>query len=187
VTDAPLGIYFDALYQITKRISSSLDLDHVLAYLVEEATKAMQGKAASVRLLNDGGELDVAAVYGLSRQYLNKGSVRLSNSPFDRAILEGRPVQVRNVTQSDAFQYPQEAQREGIVSVAGVPLVAHGKPIGVLRVYSGQERDFSDAALKFLQSVADLAALSIDNARLYGEARANYEETMNVLWGDSPA
>lgn len=186
VTDT-LGIYFDALYQITKRISSSLDLDHVLSYLAEEVATVMQGRAASVRLLNAEGELEVRAVYGLSEQYLSKGPVRLADSPFDREILEGRPVEVRNVAQSAAFQYPQAAQREGIVSVAGVPLIAHGKPIGVLRVYSGEERTFSDTALKFLQSVADVAALSIDNARHYGEVRTNYEETMNALWGQPPA
>jgi GAF domain-containing protein len=70
--------------------------------------------------------------------------------------------------------------------VASVPLIAHGRPIGVLRVYSRERRTFSEAEMHFLVAVADLAALSIENARLYDNVRQNYEDTMNILWGDEP-
>jgi GAF domain-containing protein len=57
----------------------------------------------------------------------------------------------------------------------------------VLRVYSGQRRTFSDEDMHFLIAVADLAALSIENARLYDQVKQRYEDTMNILWGDEPA
>ena len=41
-----LGTYFDALYQITLRVSSSLDLSDVLGYLTEETAKAVSAKAS---------------------------------------------------------------------------------------------------------------------------------------------
>lgn len=182
-----LGIYFDALYQITLRVSSSLDLTDVLGYLTEEAAMAVNARASSVRLLDaDGSRLEMRAVYGLSEQYLNKGPVELSRSRVDREILEGHSTQLQDVTTDPNFQYPGEAAREGIVSVASVPLIAHGRPIGVLRVYTGQRRTFSEADMKFLTAVADLAALSIENARLYEGLKQNYEDTMNTLWGEAP-
>jgi len=55
--DESLGTYFDALYQITLRTSSSLDLDDVLAYLTEETADAVGARAASVRLLDASGEV----------------------------------------------------------------------------------------------------------------------------------
>jgi GAF domain-containing protein len=180
-----LGRYFDALYQITLRVSSSLDLSDVLAYLTEETAEAMAAKASAVRLLDESGErLEMAAVYGLSEEYLNKGPVELSRSRVDRHILEGNATQLDDVTHDTSFQYPEEAAREGIVSVASVPLIAHGSPIGVLRVYTGQRHAFSENEMKFLVAVGDLAALSIDNARLYDEMKQNYEDTMNTLWGE---
>lgn len=182
-----LGTYFDALYQITLRISSSLDLDNVLSYLTEEVAGAIDAKASSVRLIDGGGKLVIRAVYGLSPEYLGKGPVEMGKSELDRKIMEGQLVQIPNVRTDAGFQYPEAAAREGIVSVAGVPLIAHGRPIGVLRVYTGRQRTFSDADMKFLQAVGDLAALSIENARLYNEMRQNYEETMNTLWGQTPA
>jgi GAF domain-containing protein len=57
----------------------------------------------------------------------------------------------------------------------------------VLRVYSQERRTFTDAEMHFLIAVADLAALCIENARLYDQVRQSYEDTMNILWGDEPA
>jgi signal transduction protein with GAF and PtsI domain len=182
-----LGTYFDALYQIVSRISSSLDLDDVLSYLTEETARAVDAKASSVRLLDpDGRRLEMRAVYGLSEQYLNKGPVELAHSSVDREILGGTALQLADVTRDPSFQYPEEAAREGIVSVASVPLIAHRRPIGVLRVYSGQRRTFSEAEMRFLIAVGDLAALCIENAKLYDQMRQNYEGTMNILWGSEP-
>ena len=188
VRDQSLGTYFDALYQITLRIASSLDLDSVLAYLTEETAHAMTAKASSVRLLDkEGNRLEMKAVYGLSESYLNKGPVELTRSRVDREILAGNAMQLEDVTRDPHFQYPDEAAREGIVSVASVPLIAHGQPIGVLRVYSGKRRKFNEPDMHFLTAVADLAALCIENARLYAETRRDYEDTMNLLWGSEPA
>jgi GAF domain-containing protein len=187
-SDESLGTYFDALYQITLRISSSLDLDNVLSYLTEETAKALSVKASSVRLLDkEGQRLEMRAVYGLSESYLNKGPVEVARSPVDQAILAGNASQLSDVTSDLSFQYPGEAAREGIVSVASVPLIAHARPIGVLRVYSGKSRTFSDPTMRFLTAVADLAALSIENARLFDRLKQRYEDTMNILWGDEPA
>jgi signal transduction protein with GAF and PtsI domain len=186
--DPSLGTYFDALYQITLRISGSLDLDNVLAYLTEEAAKALDAKASSVRLLDpDAKCLEMKAVFGLSQGYLNKGPVELARSPVDREILGGATSQLSDVTKDQSFQYPEEAAREGIVSVATVPLIAHARPIGVLRVYTGEKRTFTETEMHFLVAVADLAALCIDNARLYDRMRHNYEEAMDTLWGQVPA
>jgi signal transduction protein with GAF and PtsI domain len=185
--DISLGKYFDALYQIVMRISASLDQDEVLAYLTEETAKAVDVKASSVRLLDGSGSLlEMKAVYGLSEDYLNKGPVDVAHSPVDREILSGHATQLADVTSDQSFQYPEEARREGIVSVASVPLIARANPIGVLRVYSLRPRQFSDADMRFLSAVADLAALCIENARLYEGAKQSYEDTMNMLWGGEP-
>ncbi|MGI8825470.1 MAG: GAF domain-containing protein [Chloroflexota bacterium] len=192
--DSSLGEYFEALYDITLRIASSLDLDDVLSYLTEETAKAIHARASSVRLLDkEHLRLEMRAVYGLSEAYLDKGPVVLERSPVDRAILGGQVSQLADVTTDPNFQYPEAAAREGIVSVASVPLIAHARPVGVFRVYSTQRRNFSDEDMRFLTAVADLAALCIENAKLYDQmrqryedSRQNYEATMNILWGDQP-
>jgi GAF domain-containing protein/two-component sensor histidine kinase len=65
---------------------------------------------------------------------------------------------------------------EASVSVAAAPLVARGELLGGLSVGDGAGRAFGDAELDLLASVADQAALAIQNERLYAEARHRRRE-----------
>jgi GAF domain-containing protein len=47
--------------------------------------------------------------------------------------------------------------------------------VGVMRVYSAQPRHFTQVGINFLQSVAGLVAVAIENARLYEALQARYE------------
>ena len=68
-------------------------------------------------------------------------------------------------------QYPQQSMREGIVSMLSVGLRYKGKSIGVLRVYTDEERTFSPLKIDLLKAVGAQAAAAIENARLVSEAR----------------
>ena len=174
--------YFTTVVDIVKRIIGSLNQEDVLVYLTESVTNAMHAKAASVRLLDESGErLEMRAVYGLSDAYLNKGPVELERSAIDRHILEGNVTQLEDVRQDANFQYPEEARREGIVSVASAPMIAHDKPIGVLRVYSDEARSFSKLETRFLEAVAELAALAIHNASLYERLHNDHHELIDIF------
>ena len=174
--------YFLTVVDIVKRIISSLNPEEVLTYLTESVTKAMHAKAASVRLLNqDGTRLEMRAVYGLSESYLNKGPVELARSAIDRHILEGNVTQLEDVRRDATFQYPDEARAEGIVSLASAPLIAHDRPIGVLRVYSGEPRRFTHVETRFLEAVAELAALALHNASLYERLKSDHHDLIDIF------
>lgn len=179
--------YFGTVVDILKRIISSLNPEEVLSYLTESVTRALHAKAASVRLLNDTGEqLEMRAVYGLSDAYLNKGPVQVARSAIDRHILEGNVTQLEDVTHDPNFQYPDEARAEGIVSVASAPLIAHDRPIGVLRVYSDRARRFTKLETRFLEAVAELAALALHNADLYHRLKSDHTDLIDMFLPDAP-
>lgn len=176
--------YFHALYRMSHAINAHLHTPHVLSIMAEKITEAMQAKACSLRLLDkDTGTLTISATYGLSEAYLHKGPVRLEQSALDQEVLRGHPVYIANAAQDSRFQYPEQAKREGIVSVFCMPLVAHGETIGVLRVYSDHPRTFGEADREFMGVLASVAALAIENARLYQALKREYEGTMAALWG----
>nr|MBA2391938.1 GAF domain-containing protein [Ktedonobacteraceae bacterium] len=81
------------------------------------------------------------------------------------------------------FQYPAAARSEGLVSVLSVPLEVQGKAIGIMRVYTGVETTFSDKDVQFLSVLASLAALSIENARLYENVKDSYSGVVAAFWG----
>ncbi|NNJ09969.1 GAF domain-containing protein [Chloroflexales bacterium ZM16-3] len=160
---------FSSFQQIARSMNSSLDLREVLTNLLLQSVDELNVRAGSIRLLGPSARtLHLAAAYGLSERYLAKGAVKVSQSQVDQHVLaQFQPVVITELTEARGFQYPEEAQREGIRSVLVVPLCARGVAIGVLRVYSGQIRQFSAEEIAFMTTVADLGGLAIENAKLH--------------------
>lgn len=118
----------------------------------------------------------MAAAYGLSASYVQKGVVQVAHSPIDARVLNDRqPITITEVSSAAGLQYPEEAQREGIRSLLVLPLCVHDTSIGVLRLYSGQVRRFSTEELAFASTVADLGAVAIENARLHEALKVRLE------------
>ena len=158
--------YFNALYQVARVINRSLETSSVLQEIVRCVTEAMHAKASILRLLESKGEkLTLAASYGLSKGYLHKGPIELSESELDRRIIKGETVWIKDTQTDEAFQYRGEARTEGIKSVLAAPLIVDDKAIGVLRVYAGEVRQFDEHDVQFLEAVANLSAIALDNAR----------------------
>jgi GAF domain-containing protein len=148
----------------------------------------MNIKACSLRLLDRITDtLTISAMYGLSQRYMQKGPVKLEKSQLDQEVLQGQAVYIRNAASDLRFQYPEEAHAEGIVSVFCVPLICKGEVLGVLRVYSGVEREFDAFDEEFLRTLASVSALAIENARLYGTLKQDFDETILALWGEKNA
>jgi sigma-B regulation protein RsbU (phosphoserine phosphatase) len=158
------------LSEISGLLSSTLDPDQVLDNIVRTMAQVMRVKACSLRLLSGGGdELVVKATYGLSPAYLRKGPVLVAENPYDQAALEGQTVEIENMQSDPRVRYPEEARREGLVSSLAVGLVAKGKPLGTLHIYTGQPHRFAPEEVRLFRSVADQAALTIQNAHLLEE------------------
>ncbi len=125
-------------------------------------------KAGTIRLVDDERQqMLLEASYGLSETYLNKGEVDVARSPMDQRVLAGELVVIGDVAHEPGFQYPEEAVREGIRSVLGVPLSLHERNVGVLRVYTAEPHDFAPEEIDFLSAAANLAARAIANSHLY--------------------
>jgi|SRR6266571_1789986 GAF domain-containing protein len=178
--------YYKTLYQAALTFSSSLELDQVLQSIVKSITEVMQVKACVLRLLDPRtGQLQLSAVYGLSSGYLSKGPVDVEHSPIDSEALCGEPVVIKDVSTDKRFQYQEAAKREGIVSALCVPLEVHGRAIGVMRVYTGEQCIFHEDDIQFLSVLASLAALAIENANLYESLKRSYDGVLDALWGSS--
>lgn len=168
---------FEAFRRVAHHVNSSLDLKEVLTILLLESVRALNVKAGVIRLLGPKREtLHLAAAYGLSEAYLQKGEVKVGQSPIDQQVLESaRPVVITELTAAAGFQYLEEAQREGIRSVLVLPLRVRDVGIGVMRLYSGQTRRFSQEDISFAAAVADLGAIAIENAKLHEALKQRLE------------
>jgi len=162
-----------SLYEVNRLLASTLDLRKVLDLVARCAVEVSGAKGCSVRLLDPKTRrLNIEAYYNLSRRYLDKGEVILDQSPIDQEALRGEVVQIPDMLNDPRVLYPREAEREGIRSGISIGLIAKGKPVGTLHLYTAQRRHFDESEVQLLRSLADQAAVAIQNAQLYEETLA---------------
>ena len=166
-----------AVYNVAMMLSDARDLTRVLQRTVELVCEVMSVRSSSIRLIDaENDELVTKATHNLSSEYLAKGPVRLSKADIDLEALSPKGfAYVRHMGTDPRVQYPHESQREGIVSMLSVGMRYKGRQIGVLRVYTDEEKHFSQLEVDLLKAVAAQAAAAIENARLYEETRAAEE------------
>lgn len=155
---------YETLLKVTNAISHSRDPEEVVLMTVESVTRALGTKGCAVFLINrKNGELEMAAQYGLSVDYINKGPLNAMKSIADS--LEEGPVAIYDVTDDPRIQYPEEASKEGISSILSVPIIAAARSIGVLRVYTTEPWEFTLEDVNFVQAMGNITGLAIDMAR----------------------
>jgi signal transduction protein with GAF and PtsI domain len=149
------------------------DLEATLDTFVKSIAEIMGAKGASVRLLDERKQaLHVAAAYGLSKSYVEKGPLPVAADSVEREILQGKIVSTRDVTRESNALFREEAEREGIKSILNAPLMAGDRAIGIVRVYRPDVHDFSQEETERLKSLASFGGAIVDRARLWDQMRA---------------
>lgn len=183
--------YLRVFKEVTKAVSSTLNVHEVLDMIVRKIPEVMNLKAATVRLLDSTGtKLKLAASYGLSEKYLNKGPVDAEKNIIE--ALKENPVAIYDVTTDSRIQYQKEAAEEGLKSMLTLPVVARGKVIGVLRLLTDKHRKFSQQEIDFVASLAGQCGMAIENATMYERLKKDYDNIMTHMdgavldkeWGD---
>lgn len=172
----------ETIFELVKSLTLSLDLDGVLKEIVVRATQSMKCKAASIRLLDEStNQVVFKTSYGLSQKYLDKIPPTLDLSPVDRLVMEGNNVVIVDDMQTDPDIIQQnEAREEDLHSMLCAPMTVNDKSIGILKVYYGVPTSFTREEINFLKSLAEVSAIAIMNASLYGKLHSLYQVTSSL-------
>jgi signal transduction protein with GAF and PtsI domain len=155
------------LAEVGQIISSGRYLEEVLQLIVNIIAKMMQARVCSIMLVDaQKNELVIKAAKSSSEEYWRKPNLKIGNSLISRVVKEKAPLMVRDVTKQEGYQYPELATREGIRSLLSVPMIMKDHVIGVLNIYSADERTFSNEDSRLLSTVADQVALAFENTKL---------------------
>ena len=90
------------------------------------------------------------------------------------------PLVVDDVRADDRVVRRHVIEREGFVSFLGLPLLREEKLLGVLSVMTRTRRRFSDDEVSLLASLAQQAAIALENARLYQDLRQSHHELVSA-------
>ncbi len=156
------------LYNVSRAISSTLDLDQILAAVAENLMSVAQIDRCAVWLVDKAGqELSVATVRGIEAEGLQGAylSVQEDHSVVTRAF-RTRQLQIAGRVEAGDALAPLFPQR----SLLAVPLQGEEQPVGVISVDRlAQDRPFETAVIEMVQSIADQTGVALHNTRLYEE------------------
>lgn len=156
-----------ALKTITSTLVSAGGVQETIDVGLQTAIELLGADAGTLRLLDPSGRtLLLRAASGLSEAYLDEAGPLPADNALDSKILAGEVVSVVAFSEQDHVAHPHAVRSENLTSMLSTALVFQGEPLGVLRVYTRQRREFSDSERELFQSIARQIAAAVANARL---------------------
>jgi len=148
----------DYLLQISRAITSQLDIDQVLHLILQSAVDMLNGQAGIVALVEPTGAYRIRQSYGVAKPILDELNPIVESAEDAREavqLLERSLVAI--------------ARRAGVGfwQVVSLPLQAGDDFLGAIYIFRVGAGGFSANDRQILQSFADQAAVAVNNARLY--------------------
>jgi len=166
-----------ALSKISKAIVSDLYLEDILKLIVTVTAEVMGSNICSLMLIDDKTQkLVIRATQSVSDIYLTKPALKIGDGISGKVALENKPIAVKDVAKEEEYRYKDIAKKEGLRSLLCVPLAVKGKVIGVLNCYTSKLHEFTSTEIDVLTSVANQAAVAIENTELMVKTRVIQEE-----------
>ena len=166
--------YFKAFCRVSKAFGSTLGQEELLDLIVTSAIETMRGKAACLFLADEEKDVFVpVAQKGLSDNYLHASPMQARRVVEN--LLKGGYLSVYDAGTDPRLENHEEKKAEGIASILVVPVIVNDKVIGVLSLYSGMPREFSEGEVNFLSALAEAGGMAIQRARLFKRINDNVE------------
>jgi sigma-B regulation protein RsbU (phosphoserine phosphatase) len=162
------------LLELSNQLLSRLDPDELMGYLVEEVQSLMEADACTLMLPDEeSGYLAFRATSG----WHNDPVAARRRAPANEISGPGyvmqsqEPLLVRDLTRDDPAPWmPSWLREENFRGHAVMPLIAEGHSIGALVIDNRRPRQLDEDQVRFLQLLANQAAIAIETARLHQEA-----------------
>ncbi len=171
------------LNRVSQMLLSTLDLDQRLKDFLEEVRQLLGVVACSVWLVDpEMDELVCRQATGPRSDIVEGWRLALGQGVVGWVAQRGQSLIVPD-TQSDPRYYNAVDQQTGLAlrSVLAVPLWVKETAIGVVQAVSEAVGRFTNTDLLLLEPLAAIAAIAIDNARLYEQVREDAETKTMLL------
>jgi len=177
------------LLQITRAMTSSLDLPSVLRLILTSAAEMVDGRAGLIVLVNDEIRFDgtdkyqvdtvsvnvpyfqIRAYYGFEEDDLHAFDPLLDTAPLSSAPMESEKD--NDTEKGNHYHALQQRVRlveeklgEPLGQVVGLPLLFENELMGIIYLFRS-EHAFTDLDSQYLQGFVYQAAIAVRNARLY--------------------
>ena len=162
-----------ALGEVGQAVSSSLDLQTVLATIVSRAVGLSGAAGGAIYEYDEAGEeFFLRATDGLPDEYVQIGRQgRRGEGATGRLAVTRAPLEIPDITTPGAYESRTRdiLIRNGHRALLAVPLLREDRILGSLVVFRKTAGEFGTDAVVLLQTFATQSALALQNARLFRE------------------
>ena len=166
------------LYDVSRMLTSTLNLDKVLRVIMEAAASLLQVEAGAVLLLDEAsGELAFAAAVGTGSEHLLHQRLPAGQGIAWQSLHEGASLLINDAARNPhVYRFIEQLAGIPTLNLIATPLRVKGRMIGVMEVINKRQGVFTSADLRVLDLLAPTAAAAIENARLYARETQLAEE-----------
>jgi signal transduction histidine kinase len=177
-----------ATSEVLRVISSSpTNVQPVFDAIAESAVRLCDGQFSFVVRFN-GKVMDFASCCGLTAEGLDAfhSILPMPASEYTaagRAIVRRAVVEISDVETDPSYGAQAQGLAKAVIyrSIAAVPLLHEGNPIGAIAVARANAGSFPKRQIVLLQAFADQAVIAIANVRLFDEVQARTRELAKSL------
>lgn len=168
------------IYEVSKILSSSLDLNKTLSSVLNLLASHLQMQRGMVALREEDDHLQVVAANGISKEEMSRGRFKVGEGVMGMILKNGVPVVVPDIDKEPLFLHRTGARarvENGVISFIGVPIRVGRESIGVLSFDREHRMALSNFGgdVRFLSMVANLIG---QNVRLHQRVAQDRESLM---------
>jgi len=171
--------WLNILSKIGQSLTSTLDPDEVLRRIVEAGVQMTQAEEGFLALLdNASGQLYLRAAKNIEEDQIMTMRIPVNDSLIGEVIHTAKAFRTTSVTSGGLVKVSTGYL---VQSLLHVPILSKGHPLGVLSVDNRvNKRVFTQKDENMLVSLADYAAVALENANLYQQARHEILERKRI-------
>ncbi|MBN1178840.1 MAG: response regulator [Anaerolineae bacterium] len=161
-----------ALNEISRTVTSSLDLDEVLEATMQGIREILHVEAGSLTLMDeDTGELVFRKTLSPQQSWVAGRSFQPGEGIVGHVVATERPYFTNDIASDGRLFRPSVDEGAGFTTraVLCVPLMVRGRVIGAIELINKLGGAFTEADLDLLQTMAGSVAVAVENAQLYSE------------------
>lgn len=168
------------IHEITKAITSILNIDKLLPYICEEVSRLFNVRGCIIRLI-EGEKVVIKASYGVPEEAREAMTLCLGEGIAGRVAKTGETVLIDDISKAPAY-----APLIATTSVLCIPLKIGDQIIGTLGLYDKKDEwgvtTFSEDDINRLKTFASVSSIAIENARLYKTEIEKEEKILSLYW-----
>lgn len=164
-------------------ITSSLDIQAIYESFIAELKKVVDINWASITLIENS-HLNFLALHSdIGSAWKLGEKIPIRGTGTEWVALNKEALMEPDLSQDGQFVTAKYHQRQGIRTIAYLPLVVKGLVIGSFVVATRNPNAYSQRHMTLLEQLASQIAMSIENSRLYAEAeeKARIDELTDLL------